>query len=68
MLERNGLFMADNPQCPQCDSAMIIGPKPLKRIFGDVRAFECVPCEFTILLEFRPSAQITSIRRIDAAE
>jgi hypothetical protein len=39
----------DAPNCPQCEACMLQAPRPLKRMFGDVRAFECSSCGFMIL-------------------
>jgi hypothetical protein len=35
--------------CPQCETRMLRAPRPLMRIFGDVRAFECPSCKYMIL-------------------
>ena len=39
----------DAPNCPQREVCMLAAPRPLKRIFGDVHAFECSSCGFMIL-------------------
>jgi hypothetical protein len=49
---------------------MLRAPRPLMRIFGDVRAFECPTCDYMILkyaAEPMPSAQ-TIRPLLDAAE
>jgi hypothetical protein len=35
---------SDASNCPQCEARLLQAPRPLKRIFGDVRAFECASC------------------------
>jgi hypothetical protein len=39
----------DLPNCPQCEARMVLAPRPLNRIFGDVRAFECSSCRSMII-------------------
>jgi hypothetical protein len=39
----------DLPNCPQCEARMVLAPRPLNRIFGDVRAFECSSCGSMII-------------------
>ena len=60
------------PNCPECETTMVRAAKPLHRIFGDVRAFECSPCGYTLLLKYpfepMPSAQSIGLQRLDAAE
>ena len=41
---------SNRPQCPECDVVMILGARPLWRIFGDVWAFECASCEHMVLV------------------
>jgi hypothetical protein len=41
---------SNHQQCPECDAVMILGARPLWRIFGDVRAFECSNCEHMVLV------------------
>ena len=56
--------------CPQCGARMLRAPRPLMRIFGDVRAFECPTCDHMILkyaVEPMPLAQ-TIRPLLDAAE
>jgi hypothetical protein len=53
LLRRKGPYSkSECSHCPQCEVLMFAGPKPLMRIFGDVRTFECVPCKFMLLLEY----------------
>ena len=58
------------PTCPTCDFAMIHLSRPLMRLFGDVRAFQCQPCDFMVLLQHpfdllaKPDTQLS----LDAAE
>jgi hypothetical protein len=50
---------------------MVRAAKPLHRIFGDVRAFECSPCGYILLLypfDPMPSAQSIGLQQLDAAE
>jgi hypothetical protein len=58
------------PPCPECDSVMIVGKRPLMRIFGDVRSFECLNCEYTFLAKypFRPDPSHPEIVLRQAAE
>src|ERR1700730_10001259 len=37
------------PNCPQCEARMVPAPRPLNRIFGDVRAFDCPSCGSMII-------------------
>lgn len=65
------MAMSDHPQCPECDSVMILAPRPLMRIFGDVRALECPTCHYMLLSVY--SFQSTALEpaivlRLDAAE
>ena len=65
------MVTADRPQCPECDTAMVRAPRPLMRIFGDVRAFECSTCNYMILLQhpFQPvPSEPGIVSRLDAAE
>jgi hypothetical protein len=48
--------------CPVCDIVMIAGKRPLVRIFGDVRSFECLSCEY--MLAKRPFQSDPSNRGI----
>ena len=41
---------SDRLKCPTCDFQMIHISRPLMRIFGDVRAFQCQPCNSMFLL------------------
>jgi hypothetical protein len=51
---------------------MLRAANPLHRIFGDVRAFECSQCGYTLLLKYPfeplPSGQSIGLQRLDAAE
>jgi hypothetical protein len=51
---------------------MILGKRPLMRIFGDVRAFECSICDYMLLVEKRirkaSRKPILSTGSIEAAE
>jgi hypothetical protein len=38
--------------CPQCDARLLQAPRPLGRVFGDVRALECSSCGFMIIEYF----------------
>jgi hypothetical protein len=61
------------PRCVACDTVMIMTPtRPLMRIFGDVRAFECPTCNYMLLsvypyLQPAPS-EPAIVLRLDAAE
>jgi hypothetical protein len=37
------------PNCPQYESRMQEGPRPFRRIFGDIRAFECLACDYILI-------------------
>jgi hypothetical protein len=39
-------------ECPECDVLMVPAPRPLMRIFGDVRAFECSMCNYMLFLKY----------------
>jgi hypothetical protein len=59
------------PNCPQCESRMLEGPRPFKRIFGDIRAFECLACDYILILKhpFQPLLFDQAIGlKLDAAE
>jgi hypothetical protein len=59
------------PNCPQCESRMLEGPRPFKRIFGDIRAFECLACDYILILThpFQPLLFDQAIGlKLDAAE
>jgi len=64
---------SESPQCPECDTVMVLGKRPLMRIFGDVGAFECSNCEYMLFVE-RQYRQATtpepgfSANSIEAAE
>jgi hypothetical protein len=49
---------------------MIHLPRPLMRLFGDIRAFQCQPCGFMVLLRhpFQLLAMHDTPPRLDAAE
>jgi len=50
---------------------MVHTPRPLMRIFGDIRAFQCQPCDFVVLLRspFKLLSTVEAIcPRLDAAE
>jgi DNA-directed RNA polymerase subunit RPC12/RpoP len=67
---RSGGMEPDLLNCPQCEARMLSGPRPLMRIFGDVRAFECPTCEYMILkyAAERISSAPTIRPQLDAAE
>lgn len=48
------------PRCSKCDFPMIHISRPLMPIFGDIRAFQCQPCGYLVLLQlpFEPSSTI----------
>jgi hypothetical protein len=58
------------PPCPECNIVMIAGKRPLMRIFGDVRSFECSSCEYMLLtkLPFQPDPSNPEIVLRQAAE
>lgn len=59
----------DAPNCPQCEARMLQAPRPLKRIFGDVRAFECASCGWmTIEYAFERSLRANNRKFAYAAE
>jgi len=63
---------SESPQCPECDTVMVLGKRPLMRIFGDVGAFECSNCEYMLFVK-RQSRQAMpeprgSASSIEAAE
>jgi hypothetical protein len=63
--------MAEDPDCPQCESRMLQGPRPFMRIFGDIRAFECSACDYILILKypFKPMLADQAVRlKSDAAE
>jgi hypothetical protein len=66
-----GTVAAHLPNCPQCESRMLQAPRPFKRIFGDVRAFECSACGYVLILKYpfrlMPDDQ-SATSRPDAAE
>jgi hypothetical protein len=67
----SGVMGAQLPNCPRCESHMLEGPRPLMRIFGDVRAFECLACDYILLLKhpFEPLLFDHAIElKVDAAE
>jgi hypothetical protein len=43
------MAMSTRPQCHECDTLMIAAPRPLMRVFGDVRAWECPTCNYMLL-------------------
>jgi hypothetical protein len=49
---------------------MIVGKRPLMRIFGDVRSFECSNCEYMLLTKhpFQPTPRNPEIALRQAAE
>jgi hypothetical protein len=51
---------------------MILGKRPLMRIFGDVRAFECLNCDYMLLVArppFQPMLKPATVRSAaEAAE
>jgi hypothetical protein len=50
---------------------MILGRRPLMRIFGEVRAFECLNCDYMLLVArpFRPMLKPATVRSAaEAAE
>jgi DNA-directed RNA polymerase subunit RPC12/RpoP len=59
----------DAPNCPQCEARMLQAPRPLKRIFGDVRAFECASCSSMIIeYAFERIRRANNRKFADAAE
>lgn len=56
------------PQCPTCDFQMILIRRPLMRIFGDIRAFQCQPCGFMVMLAYPFKLSSTVEDKLDAAE
>lgn len=56
------MTMSDRPNCPTCDFRMIHVPRPLQQIFGDVRAFQCQPCDFMVLLPPRKISDVGLMR------
>jgi rubredoxin len=59
-----------DPSCPECDGVMIAGKRMLLRIFGDVRSFECLNCEYMFLTKhpFQPDPSNPEIVLQQAAE
>jgi hypothetical protein len=51
-LQEVGTVAAHPPNCPKCASRMLQGPRPFKRIFGDIRAFECSACGYILILKY----------------
>lgn len=62
--------MSDRPKCPTCEFRMVHLSRPLLRLFGDVRAFQCQPCDFMVLLRypFNLLSKDDTQPRLDAAE
>jgi len=57
------------PNCPQCEARMVLAPRPLNRIFGDVRAFECSSCGSMIIeYPFERILPANNRKAADAAE
>jgi transposase-like protein len=60
------------PNCPECENTMVRAANPLHRIFGDIRAFECSQCGYTLLLKYpfepMPSGQSIGLQRLDVAK
>jgi len=56
------------PTCPACEFPMIHLPRPLMRLFGDIRAFQCQPCDFMVLLRHNLLAKPDTQLRLDGAE
>lgn len=58
--------------CPRCDGPMLLIPRrPLMRIFGDVRAFECSTCSHMVLSSYPFQSEPSNsgiVLRLDAAE
>jgi hypothetical protein len=64
-------IMADLPDCPQCESRMLQGPRPFMRIFGDIRAFDCSACDYILIVKypFKPMLADQAVGlKADAAE
>jgi hypothetical protein len=61
---------SQDPSCPKCENLMIAGKRPLLRIFGDVRSFECLNCEYMFLAKhpFQPNHPNPEIVLHQAAE
>lgn len=59
-----------DPPCPECDSVIIAGKTPIMRIFGDVRSFDCLNCEYMFLAKhpFQPDTSNPEIVLRQAAE
>jgi hypothetical protein len=66
------MVMLARPQCPECETVMIaLARRPLLRIFGDIRAWQCPACDYMLLstYPFRPaSPEPAIVLRQDAAE
>jgi hypothetical protein len=50
--------------CPQCEAYMLDAPRPLDRIFDNVRAFECPLCGFMILEDASPGKRWAGSRTV----
>jgi hypothetical protein len=51
-LQKVGTVPAHLPNCPKCGSRMLQGPRPFRKIFGDIRAFECSECDDILILKY----------------
>ena len=66
-LQEVGTVAALLPNCPKCGTCMLQGLSPCRRIFGDIRAFECSECDYVLILKhpFEPllADQVVGYRR-----
>jgi hypothetical protein len=57
-MPRVGTVAAHLPNCPKCESRMVQGPRPFRRMFGDIRAFECSACGHILFLKHPYEAMV----------
>ena len=66
------MLMSGRLQCPECETEMIVlAPRPLMHIFGDIRTYSCPTCGYMMLSTYplQPALPEPAIvLRQDAAE
>jgi hypothetical protein len=62
--------MIERQNCPECETLMAHAPRPLRRMFGNVHAFECWSCGHILMLKFPRSFRFEhpSRHQMSAAE